>query len=158
MARVVSALSLSGDDDAASASPGTTTPPQTSPEKHFGPAKALSARKVTVPPPQQPPSRASSGQISVSTSFSELSTASSAAVDDADFHNGKDEDASLDCFLEFLDKQVCGPVLSSDFVDLFKSHDLNLELAFSGDDTTKKPPLDDTETMLPHYLDVRYDG
>lgn len=39
------------------------------------------------------------------------------------------DDDCIDAFLDFLDKQVCGNVLSNDAVDLFKSHDLGLELA-----------------------------
>ncbi|KAJ8600994.1 hypothetical protein CTAYLR_010084 [Chrysophaeum taylorii] len=40
------------------------------------------------------------------------------------------DDDCIDTFLDFLDKQVCGPVLSSDSVDLLKGHDLGLELAY----------------------------
>lgn len=43
---------------------------------------------------------------------------------------GLSDDDCIDAFLDFLDKQVCGNILSNDAVDLFKSHDLGFELTF----------------------------
>lgn len=52
---------------------------------------------------------------------------------------GHDMDVDcLDDFLDFLDNQVCGPVLSTDDANLCKSTDLGLDIAFT-DESTKNP-------------------
>lgn len=62
---------------------------------------------------------------------------SKARADDSPAADGLDgslpgfsDDDCIDAFLDFLDKQVCGNILSNDAVDLFKSPDLGFELTF----------------------------
>ena len=63
-----------------------------------------------------------------------------------------DDDACLDCFLEFLDKQICGTVLSSGAGDLLKSsQDFALD-----NNNNNITPVNDDDLMVPKFFDSNH--